>query len=799
MRKLLSGAAAFLAAGVLCGVPVVHGQTPSHGANPIPPRGVAGSHALPRSTSSVPAWQWGWGNPTPSGDHLRAIAFGNGVYVAVGDGGEIYESSDAQHWSAENSGLAAGDGLYDVIFGNGKFIAGGSVGGTNPDSDTFLLSSTDGIHWTQVNQSTTAADHLGFGNGTYVAMNVDALTSTDGTHWISSAIGSLTAGDGVNFAAPVFGAGAFVAWGTDATGASRVYASTDNGSTWQSVSIAFSAGDTITGIAWNGSVFVALGSTNNCSPGCLDVHTSSDGINWTDQPDAGGELGMASSIGVMGSTFYVVSSDSTGSTDLLYTSTDGIHWTAGASVAAPFPYVGYGHTLIEVGSDFVGVDGNALNTVTSSDFTAWSATSLIQGDTGILWAATHGDSGFVAVGHEIMRSDDGKSWTTAMNLGSNDYLYDVTSNGSTYVAVGTKTYWSSDAKTWHLAASGPAYVAGTEAPLGVAYGNGVFVAVGSDGAYTSSDGSHWTQRVPNTVFLTSVAFTGQHFVAVAAAFVAPGGSILISSDGIDWASQKTITEPGDTALPGGTTLGFNHVRWTGSELFAVGEMEPGNSFIVASSKDEGLDWTVIPFGSSIGNSPFAAGGIGQDIVSLDGVLYTSPGFGLYSSTTHGASWTNVETFPGSAQVRALAANGTVLLSVGSFGDIAYGLAQLAPTADSGTLDVTGSTPTPGTLTGAPAASGDALSYAIASQPAHGTLKLTDAATGAYTYTAKSGFTGSDPFKFTVTDTANGLSSSAATITVKVSAAAGSGSGGGGGGFGLLLIFGLMGFVAKRRS
>lgn len=85
-----------------------------------------------------------------------------------------------------------------------------------------------------------------------------------------------------------------------------------------------------------------------------------------------------------------------------------------------------------------------------------------------------------------------------------------------------------------------------------------------------------------------------------------------------------------------------------------------------------------------------------------------------------------------------------------------------------------------------------LTFAVASQPSHGTVKI-QASTGNFTYTPSMNFTGSDSFTVTATD---GLETSApATVDITVKAVS---SGGGGGGFGLLGLLALSGLAMRRR-
>ncbi|MGH8428591.1 MAG: cadherin-like domain-containing protein, partial [Gammaproteobacteria bacterium] len=82
----------------------------------------------------------------------------------------------------------------------------------------------------------------------------------------------------------------------------------------------------------------------------------------------------------------------------------------------------------------------------------------------------------------------------------------------------------------------------------------------------------------------------------------------------------------------------------------------------------------------------------------------------------------------------------------------------------GTLTTTENTAASGTLI-ASDPDGDALTYSIVTQPANGQVTLTDAASGAYTYTPNNGYRGADSFTFQASD--GTLESNVATISVAV--------------------------------
>jgi predicted extracellular nuclease len=100
-------------------------------------------------------------------------------------------------------------------------------------------------------------------------------------------------------------------------------------------------------------------------------------------------------------------------------------------------------------------------------------------------------------------------------------------------------------------------------------------------------------------------------------------------------------------------------------------------------------------------------------------------------------------------------NGMVTLTVQAIND--------APVANDQTLSTDEDVPLNGTLT-ASDADGDALTYAQAATPAHGTLSITEA-TGAFTYTPALNWSGTDGFTFTVSDGHGGSDTGTVEITV----------------------------------
>ncbi|MFT3767943.1 MAG: hypothetical protein QM820_21035 [Minicystis sp.] len=148
-----------------------------------------------RSTDGI-TWERSQDDATASG-HWQGMAFGNGHYVAVGDGHRKV-SEDAVTW---HDFATDADALHGIVFAQGKFVAVGDKG--------RHAVSADGVTWTDdVSEGDALGDmqSLAYGNGTFVAMNCcQAITSTDGITW-------QTQGGGVN-GRVVFADGIFVAAG----------------------------------------------------------------------------------------------------------------------------------------------------------------------------------------------------------------------------------------------------------------------------------------------------------------------------------------------------------------------------------------------------------------------------------------------------------------------------------------------------------------------------------------------------------------------------------------------------------
>ncbi len=98
---------------------------------------------------------------------IRSIAYGNGIFIAVGGGGIIVSSTDnGVTWTARSSGTT--DHLDGIAFGDGTFAA---LSYGYPQTDQILSSLDDGVTWTiHDGKSTYGLRSICYGNGSFVAV-----------------------------------------------------------------------------------------------------------------------------------------------------------------------------------------------------------------------------------------------------------------------------------------------------------------------------------------------------------------------------------------------------------------------------------------------------------------------------------------------------------------------------------------------------------------------------------------------------------------------------------------------------
>jgi hypothetical protein len=127
---------------------------------------------------------------------LEDVVFGGGMWVAVGLSGEIQSSPDGVTWTHRPQPEILPVSLYGIAYGNGTFVAVGN----GPAADRgVILTSSNGVTWTSRTSPSIAAnfvslEDVAFGNGEFVAVGYNGLdsfayiiSSPDGITWTQRA------------------------------------------------------------------------------------------------------------------------------------------------------------------------------------------------------------------------------------------------------------------------------------------------------------------------------------------------------------------------------------------------------------------------------------------------------------------------------------------------------------------------------------------------------------------------------------------------------------------------------------
>jgi photosystem II stability/assembly factor-like uncharacterized protein len=702
--------------------------------------------AIPTSALASPSL-WQWANPTPQGNNLNAAVTGNGVSVAVGGVGTLYTSASGS-WTQEPSGTT--NTLYSIAYGGGQFTAVGVA-------DT-IITSTDGINWGTATVTDTSQNLFSvvFGNNTFVAVGTNGVvfTSSGGGLWSESQIAPSIIATSI-----AYGAGEFVAVAHTLAGATQIYYSS-TGTSWTAASLPQLPSDTSVYLAFNGTQFLAMGLNTQGTKGA-SLMTSSDGKTWSTPANLSPATAFPISLTTNGSIFIVMLQSSptvTGVTTpvIIETSTNGTSWTQLSSNNLPATWSQIIPRQISyTGSGYLVVGASAF-IATSTDLKTWSNNQ--SPDKAITYEHLRGvhwfNNQFYAVGDNdtILTSTDGFTWINekiSINPASN--LRDMAFNGSQYVAVGSNgvVLTSTDGVNWIATTIRPAIPAGTILQ-GIAWNGKQYVAVGTGGAiYTSPDGINWTAQNSGTLDnLWNVAWTGSNFVVTSDSIMGDKIRILISSDGINWTSVPFNTTHA-TSLYG--------LHWNGTELIASGSAanSVGTILGIIATSPDGENWTVdySNITDTFSDAIISGTGLYAAVGLTTGNVYTS---------SDGLNWSMQMPPIQSDGMQNIAVDCGIRVATGYAGVILYNTAQ-PPTAGDGSVSTAANTAVSGKLQ----ACGGTLTFQAATQPTHGTVTVT-AASGAFTYTPAAGFTGTDSFTFTASNTAGTSAPATETISVQAS-------------------------------
>jgi hypothetical protein len=444
---------------------------------------------------------------------ILGLCYGNGLYVAVG-WYAIYVSSNLTDWTFSPSDYF----LSSITYADGRFAAGVKA---YPNTLGGILESTNGTSWNFIGLETNLfVTGIAFGNGKFLCVGYKTYNT-----------------------------------GPDEP---RVYVSED-AEHW--VRPANTPGRLLNGVAWLNNQFVAVGGPygeDESSPIVTPVLFSADGANWTLTGDIGGEYLFGISYGngryVAVGAQYNHSLDGYDAVSIF--STNGVDWDIGS------PRSQWSLRSVAFGTDkFLGV-GYGGSLTSSTDGIDWFNES--RGTVANLNGVTCTSNLLVAYGGSYgltMLSSDGISWTNIYGSRSNAALGGlpwsfrrmIYTNGL-YIGAVVDEYdspilRSSNAINWDFVAHASFSVEG------LTYANGLYFALGGDqyGSESyesrpqmavSSDGRNWRTQSPSSKDgkFYDVAYGNGVFIAVGGAGQLPEIQIMSSLDGFSWADSSVLSE-----------------------------------------------------------------------------------------------------------------------------------------------------------------------------------------------------------------------------------------------------------------
>ena len=563
-----------------------------------------------------------WYAASTGGSALADVAYGGGVYVAVGTSGAILYSTNLVSWNAVPR-IPQTAQLAKVVYGNGVFV---SITASN-----VVIYSADGINWYQslFSSAGTLVDVIY--TGSQFAMQTSAYgtcTSTDGINWYRN--GSYQCNAGPSYPAQITSC-ATNGTVSVAVGSSGTVSVTSDGVNWETTAIGTSPSATVAlqSVFYLNGQFVIVGASGN-------IFSSTDGYNWINRTNTTATTTNAFVTAAYGNGVYVFGS-STSTTP--FVTADLAEFTPGGATFAAVKII-YANSL------FVAATSSGI--LTSPDGVAWN---LRHGSGSVIYDIVYSGTQFVAlVGTGTAYSTDGITWTAggstlnAMNrLAYGNGLF-VAISGS----IPSSIYTSPDGATW-TARTVPGGYRGA-ASTGIAWDGTSFVVAGALGYYaTSTDGITWT----GAYFENPCTFYDVRVCNGKTVATSTDGGIVVLAGGTVQTVVKTALKyaPLTGSVPAPKTLAYD-----GSGKYVAAA---GASYIMYSS--DASTW-------AIANNPATVSGnfSNTDVFYFNGLFFTAGGT-VFSTSSDGVSWT--QRTVGGAAINSVAYGASVYVAVGNTGAV----------------------------------------------------------------------------------------------------------------------------------
>uniref|UniRef100_UPI0020C0E21B hypothetical protein n=1 Tax=Paenibacillus odorifer TaxID=189426 RepID=UPI0020C0E21B len=578
-----------------------------------------------------------------SAGNLSSVAFGNNVFVAVGQGG-ISTSSNGVDWSISKK--AGNPKLTSIVFANGLFLA---IDG----SEKAVYNSLDGENWTKKTLAITPERLKAVNEKFFVwqsvykpgtnppSYDVTLLQSSDGINWTDTGITSTNAIFGMQSLTDIaYGNNKYVVSANNA-----VYYTSTNLINWTTVTLTDlvinhynSSWPYVTNVIYLNNRFFSYIVT----PYAKKVFTSTDGANWT--VDASWDNKQFYGGGSLNGSYLLFGQG------VIYKSSaaplDSTQWTSSDTHTTMMM-----NNMVYGNGKYVASGGNGL--LVSSDLSAWSN---VSGN--LKSIAKDGNGNYVAVSSgeygSIYKSNSSAVWndvTPSKLPGMNAVTY----GAGKFIAVTDKENYNLNAKvvtstngdTWTMTDTGV-----QDNLTGVAFGTNQYVAVSDyGGIYSSVNGTSWTERFKNGDFaFNTVAYLNNQFVALGMKYNSTTyeqESVVIakSSDGIQWNVPLEIGFP-NTSLKG--------IAYDGRAYILVGEDTLSQQAVILTTEDLVTFTKVTISASALNNISFGNGSFLA--VGLKGELFSS---------ADGSTWTQ-ETSEFTSNLNGIIYDGTNFKVVGDY-------------------------------------------------------------------------------------------------------------------------------------
>ncbi len=404
------------------------------------------------------------------------------------------------------------------------------------------------------------------------------------------------------------------------------------------------------------------------------------------------------------------------------------------------------------------------------------------------------------------------------------YVYTEANNGtwSQTVELTASDGRLSDRFGMSLAGSGsnvlvgaPQHQVGSNTNQGAAYffGNADLGLVLSTPAMVASGANYTSQAI----LTNNGSYTSP---ALSVLLPVPTGTNYVSSSATQGSCSQTAgtvtCNLGSLAASGGSASGSVTLQATAAAGTALANSanlalstpalsQTSTTTVAVAPAVTGLANARVTIGQSVPAESFTISGTGSLTVtasSSNTTLLPNAGLSISSGCNANGAKCMLSITPAVGQTGTATVTVTVTDTNGQQGSGSFTLTikDIPATANNDSVTTTAGQAVSGTLSASTAYQGQTLTYQLVTQPAHGTATLTNASTGAFTYTPTAGFSGSDSFTFNAKDSAGTLSNTATeslTVNALPSPPPSSGGGGGGGALGLWSLGSLLALLRTR--